>query len=83
MVAFPAAPPDVTYDVIGSALVVAVVEVQSFSFRSVMLVLELVLKLVIAVWHKAIIVFHSCSAHSRTNALMCVAKSFQKLSRTA
>ena len=52
---------------------------QSVSFRSAMLVLELVLKLVIVVWHKAIIVFHSDSAHSRTNALMYVAKMFPKV----
>ena len=49
---------------------------QSFSFRSVMLVLELVLKLVIAVRHKAINVIHSGSARSRTIALMYVAKMF-------
>ena len=43
-----------------------------------MLVLELVLKLVIAVRHKAIIVIHSGSARSRTIALMFVAKMFPK-----
>ena len=41
-----------------------------------MLVLELVLKLVVAVWHKAIIVFHSGSACSRTVTLTYVAKSY-------
>ena len=44
-----------------------------------MLVLELVLTLVIAVRHKAIIVIHSGSARSRTIALMFVAKMFPKV----
>ena len=43
-----------------------------------MLVLELVLKLVIAVWHKTIIVFHRGSAHSRTSRTDVCCKNVSK-----